>query len=88
MKQGDKKDQQPQPLDQPGKKLEGDIKASQGDEQKNDAQQEAIAEAEAEKAGKMTAAQARALLESLKDEDEHVSLLKHEDRKNRPFRDW
>ena len=87
MKQGQKQDQPEPSPDQPDKKLAGEIQA-QGNPPQNDPQQEAAAEAEAGKEGKMTAAQARALLESLKGEDEHVQLLKRDDRRSRPFRDW
>lgn len=76
------------PPDQPDKKLNGDIQA-QGNPPPNDPQQEAVAEAEAAKEGKMTEAQAKALLESLKGEDEHVQLLRRGERRPpRPLRDW
>jgi len=69
------------------KKREGQIQAQNA--QPADAQKEAAAEAEAAKEGKMTEQQARTLLESLKDEDEHVQLLKPPGKPlGRNFRDW
>ena len=94
-KEGDKKDGQPgeQPDQNPkqGEK-KGDLKnAPQFGEDKDGQdgdQQEAEARAAAE--GKMTEAQARSLLESLKGEDDRVQLLNPKDRKvrGRVLRDW
>lgn len=74
------------------KKLSGDVKAnpSQQQPEKPDAEAEAMAEQEAAEQGKMTERQAKALLESLKDEDERVRLLDPNERKRsgRVLRDW
>lgn len=82
--------------DQSGKKHEGEIKAQGNPQQQQqagepgDPQQEAAAEAQAAQEGKMTAAQAKTLLESMKDEDQRVQLLKPKAGKptGRNFRDW
>jgi Ca-activated chloride channel family protein len=82
------KQEQPAPApEQADKKRTGDIRA-QGDPQPNDPQQEAAAEAEAAEHGKMTEAQAKTLLESLKSEDDRVQLKPGERRPARTFRDW
>jgi Ca-activated chloride channel family protein len=83
---------QGQPLkpmpDDSGKKRDGQIQA-QASPQSSDTKKEEAAEAEAAKEGKMTAAQARSLLESLRDEDEHVQLLKPPGKpRGQNFRDW
>jgi Ca-activated chloride channel family protein len=83
---------QGQPLkpmpDESGKKREGQIQA-QASAQPGNSQKEEAAEAEAAKEGKMTAAQAKSLLESLRDEDEHVQLLKPPGKpRGQNFRDW
>jgi len=86
-------EQQPQLApDESGKKREGQIQA-QGNPQQNgekeDAQQEAAAEAQAAQEGKMTPAQAKSLLESLKGEDQRVQLRKPNGKpQSRNFRDW
>lgn len=102
---GDQQQQQPQSQDgqgeplkpsteQSGKKHEGEIKAQGNPQQQQgeqgDPQQEAAAEAQAAQEGKMTAAQAKTLLESMKDEDQRVQLLKPKTGKpmGRNFRDW
>jgi Ca-activated chloride channel family protein len=85
--QGQGQPQQPAP-DQADKKRSGEVGA-QGDRQPADAQQEAATEAEAAKEGKMTDAQARRLLESLRGEDKRVDLNAKEGKpKGRTFRDW
>ncbi len=77
--------------EQPEKKVSGEVKAnpSQPQEQK-DAQEEAAAEEQAAAEGKMTERQAKALLESLKSEDDKVRLLDPNERKRagRVLRDW
>lgn len=99
LQQPQSQDGQGEPLkpstEQSGKKHEGEIKA-QGEPQQQpgeqgDAQQEAAAEAQAAQEGKMTPAQAKTLLESLKDEDQRVQLLKPKNGgkpMGRNFRDW
>ena len=85
------KDGQPAPLpDQPGKKREGDIKPQNAQPAQPDAQQQEAEEAQAAEEGKMTAAQAKGLLDSLKGEDSKVQLLKPGERKagGRVLRDW
>ena len=81
--------------DESGKKHEGEIKAQGNPQQQQagepgDPQQEAAAEAQAAQEGKMTSAQAKTLLESLKDEDQRVQLLKPKAGKpmGRNFKDW
>jgi Ca-activated chloride channel family protein len=85
-----KKQEQPEPSpEQSGKKPAGEIQPAQGTPQPADPQQEAAAEAQAAEEGKMTEAQAKTLLESLKNEDDRVQLLKPGERKpGRAFRDW
>lgn len=72
-------------------KLSGEVKGnpSQAQEQK-DEQAEAAAEELAAAEGKMTERQAKALLESLKSEDEKVRLVDPNERKRavRGLRDW
>ena len=88
----DGKGEQPQLApDESGKKREGDIQAQGNPQQgeKADPQQEAAAEAQAAEEGKMTPAQAKSLLESLKGEDERVQLNKPTGKPHgRNFRDW
>ena len=75
----------------PEKKVSGEVKAnpSQPQDQK-DAQEEAAAEEQAAAEGKMTERQAKALLDSLKSEDDRVRLLDPNERKRggRTLRDW
>ncbi len=88
----------PEPMPgQEDKKLSGDVKAanpSQQQQQQQDKEEkeaaEALAEQEAAAEGKMTERQAKALLESLKSEDEKVRLLDPNERKKsgRVLRDW
>jgi Ca-activated chloride channel family protein len=90
--QGKQGNQQPQGADgkdSQEKKHSGEIKA-QGSQPQQDAQQQEAEDAQAAREGKMTETQARELLDSLKGEDEHVQLLKPEQRKNnaRSFKDW
>jgi Ca-activated chloride channel homolog len=100
---GDQEKQQPQnadgkkgeemPAEQPQPKKEGELKSSpqygDGNEPKDPAA-EALAEAQAAAEGKMTPQQAKALLESLKAEDDKVRLLKPTERRGprRVFKDW
>ena len=76
--------------DQPGKKPEGEIKPQNGQQPKPDAQQQEAEEAQAAEEGKMTEAQAKGLLDSLKGEDTRVQLLKPGERKagGRVLKDW
>ncbi len=86
----DKQGQQPQLMPNPSdKKQSGEMKA-QNSPPPADPQQEAAAEAQAAQEGKMTEAQAKTLLESLRDEDARVRLYKPTDKKplGRSFRDW
>lgn len=85
----DKGQQQSQ---KPGEKKEGEVKAAQpgeGDKDQQD-QAEAAAEAQAAAEGKMTPQQARALLESMKDEDRKVRMIDPRDKSpmKRVFKDW
>ncbi len=94
-KKDGEKGEQPKPdPNQPDRKLEGDIKPkneqpAQPTPQQQEAAQEA-AEAQAAEEGKMTEAQAKGLLDSLKGEDSRVQLLKPGERKagGRVLRDW
>ena len=84
--------EKPEPLpDQPEGKKEGELKpaqpASGGTPQ--DAESEAAAEAAAAAEGKMTEQQAKALLDSLKGEDEKVRLVDPQKRqRTRTLRNW
>ncbi len=88
----------PEPMPgQEDKKLSGDVKAANPSPQQQQQQDkeekeaaEALAEQEAAAEGKMTERQAKALLESLKSEDEKVRLLDPNERKKsgRVLRDW
>lgn len=70
-------------------KKQGEIQPAQGSPPQTDPQQEQAAEERAAAEGKMTEAQARSLLESLKSEDDRVQLLKPGERKlGRALRDW
>lgn len=94
-KQGDKREQQgqqpePQPQ-QEAKKREGDLKNSPQFEkgEKSEAEQQAADDLAAAE-GKMTEQQAKALLESLRNEDQRVQLMEPDQRKarTRVFKDW
>ena len=80
--------------EQPDKKPTGELKANPSQAQQNGEPQDAQAEAAAEEAaaaeGKMTERQAKALLDSLKSEDDRVRLLDPNERKRagRVLRDW
>ena len=83
--QGEQRQSKP---DQPDKKFAGEVGA-QGQAPQADPKQEAAAEAQAAQEGKMTPAQARVLLESLKGEDKRVQFVKPEGKPlGRTFRDW
>ncbi|MEA3212991.1 MAG: Ca-activated chloride channel [Chthoniobacter sp.] len=81
----------PEPVpEQSGEKRTGELKANPSQSQEaNDAQEEAADQLAAVE-GKMTEGQAKALLESLKNEDEKVRLLDPNERKRtgRVLRDW
>ncbi len=86
-----KKGEQPKPSsDQPDKKLAGDIKPQNGQPPPSPEQQQAAEEAQAAEEGKMTEAQAKGLLDSLKGEDTKVQLLKPGEKRagGRVLRDW
>ena len=86
-KDGQGEQRQPAP-NEPDKKYSGEVKAA-GDSQQPDPQQEAAAEAQAAQEGKMTPAQAKVLLESLKGEDKRVQFNKPEGKPlGQTFRDW
>ncbi len=88
-KQGDGKEQpKPEPA---GEKKEGEMKAApQYEKDGNDPAKEEAADAQAAAEGKMTEQQAKALLESLKAEDDRVQLRERTERRmpERAFRDW
>jgi Ca-activated chloride channel family protein len=90
---GDGKKGEPMPGEQPQPKKEGELKSSpqygDGKEPRDEAA-EAMAEAQAAAEGKMTPQQAKALLESLKAEDDKVRLLEPSERRGpkRVFKDW
>ena len=83
---------EPQEAPKPGeKKKDGEIKESpQFDKAEGDAQQQAEADALAAAEGKMTPQQAKALLDSLKGEDERVQMRERNERRGneRAFRNW
>ena len=89
-KNGDK----PEPKEEPkpgDKKKEGEMKeAPQFDKAEGDAQQQAEADALAAAEGKMTPQQAKALLDSLKGEDERVQMRERKELRGneRVFRNW
>ena len=89
-KDGEKGEQPAPSPDQPGKKREGEIKPQNGQQPKPDAEQQEAEEMQAAAEGKMTEAQAKGLLDSLKGEDSKVQLLKPGERKagGRVLRDW
>ena len=79
--------QEPAPAPTPGEKKEGDLKAN--DPQQDSAQEqqaEELAEAE-EKEGEMSPAQARALLNSLRNEEERVRLMRRSTQQE-TTKDW
>ena len=92
-KKDGEKGEQPKPSpDEPSKKLAGDIKPQNGQQPQPqpDAQQQEAEEAQAAEEGKMTEAQAKGLLDSLKGEDMKVHLLKPGERRagGRVLKDW
>ena len=82
----------PEPMpDQADKKPAGELKASPSEpQQPQDAQSEAAADEAAAVEGRMTERQAKALLDSLKSEDDRVRLIDPNERKRagRVLRDW
>ncbi len=87
--QAGEKQEQPAPSPEQPDQLRGGAIQAQGEQPKGDPQEEAAAEAQAAQEGRMTEAQAKNLLESLKGEDERVQLLKPGERRpGRAFRDW
>jgi tetratricopeptide (TPR) repeat protein len=77
----------PTPDGSPKKKLAGEIKGAEGDKSEKEAEPAEAVEAEAEKEGEMSERQARALLESMKNEEARVQL---DERKvpRRVYNDW
>ena len=83
---------QPVPTPTPGEKKQGDLKAGGGEEKKDaketEQQQAAAAAAEQqEKDGEMSAAQARAMLNALRSEEEKVNLMQQQTSQD-VIRDW
>ncbi|MCE9609593.1 MAG: VWA domain-containing protein [Chthoniobacter sp.] len=86
-----KKAEQPKPdPNQPERKLAGDIKPKNDQPAQPTPQEQEAADAQAAEEGKMTEAQAKGLLDSLKGEDSRVQLLKPGERRagGRVLRDW
>jgi Ca-activated chloride channel family protein len=92
-KKDGKAGEKPEPSqDQPQPQKQGEVKPAQpqkGDE-KQDAQAEEAANAQAAAEGKMTEQQANALLDSLKNEDQKVRLLdtRKQSKSSRTLRNW
>ena len=89
-KKGDKGEQPKPDPNQPDRKLAGDIKPQNGQPQPPTAQEQEAADAQAAAEGKMTEAQAKGLLDSLKGEDSKVQLLKPGEKRagGRVLKDW
>jgi Ca-activated chloride channel family protein len=91
--QSDKKNDQksPAPSPTPGEKKEGDLKNARPEEPKpspeNQKQDQGVAGAEEEKAGQMSPSQARALLNSLRNEEGKVNLMEQQTSQE-VLRDW
>ena len=78
----------PTPGGSPQKKLAGEIKGANGENQQQSPQQQAaIAEADQEKEGQMSEKQAELLLKSMKDEEARVQLDERRVRR-RVYNDW
>jgi Ca-activated chloride channel homolog len=76
------------PTSSPQKKLAGEIKGANGDQQPQNPQNAAqLAEAESEKEGQMSEKQAELLLKSMKDEEQRVQLDERKVRR-RVYNDW
>lgn len=76
------------PTSSPQKKLAGEIKGANGDQQSQNPQNAAqLAEAEAEKEGQMSEKQAELLLKSMKDEEQRVQLDERKVRRH-VYNDW
>ena len=76
------------PTSSPQKKLAGEIKGVNGDQEPQNPQNAAqLAEAEAEKEGQMSEKQAELLLKSMKDEEQRVQLDERKVRR-RVYNDW
>jgi Ca-activated chloride channel family protein len=89
-KKGDKGGHPKPDPNEPDRKLAGDIKPQNGQPQPPTAEQQEAADAQAAAEGKMTEAQARGLLDSLKGEDSRVQLLKPGEKRagSRVIKDW
>ena len=83
------KDEKPVPTPTPGEKKQGDLKAGNAQDKKDEkqAQQQAAAAEEKEKDGEMSAAQARALLNALRAEEQKVNLIQQQTSQD-VLRDW
>ena len=76
------------PTSSPQKKLAGEIKGANGDQQPQNPQNAAqLAEAESEKEGQMSEKQAELLLKSMKDEEQRVQLDERKVRRH-VYNDW
>jgi Ca-activated chloride channel family protein len=76
------------PTSSPQKKLAGEIKGANGDQQPQNPQNAAqLAEAESEKEGQMSEKQAELLLQSMKDEEQRVQLDERKARRH-VYNDW
>jgi hypothetical protein len=76
----------PSPFGTPRKPLTGEVKAA-GEQKPEGTPNAELAEAEPEKEGEMTPKQAKALLESMKDEEEKVQLDEHK-AVHPVYKDW
>ena len=83
------KNQKPVPTPTPGEKKQGEVKSANGQDKKEEKkeQQAAAAAEEKEKDGEMSAAQARALLNALRSEDQKVNLIEQQTSQD-VLRDW
>jgi Ca-activated chloride channel family protein len=83
----------PEPAPTPGEKKEGELKGDDGNQPTPtpapaDQQQEAPAAAEEEKEGQISPTQARALLNSLRGEEEKVNLMEAQPASQEVLKDW
>jgi Ca-activated chloride channel family protein len=77
----------PEPSATPPKKFAGEIKAASQDKTENQKQPSEMAQAEPDKEGEMSERQARALLESMKDEEARVQLNERRSARH-VYNDW
>ena len=71
----------------PEKKHSGEVKAANDEKERNEQQQAAMAEAEAQERGEMSPQQAAQLLEAMKDEEARVQLNERRPT-HRVYNDW